>query len=78
MNANKALNIGKLVISTNIEFVSEVITENINGVICKNVNRMVIRKVWEINKWWSDERFLIHLKEDAKLFRHDDNNSIIR
>lgn len=45
MNANKALNIGKLVISTNIEFVSEVITENINGVICKNVNRMVIRKV---------------------------------
>lgn len=45
MTANKALNIDKLVIPTNIESVSEVITENINGVTCKNVNRMIIRKV---------------------------------
>lgn len=32
----------------------------------------------KFEKLISDERFLIHLKEDAKLFRHDDNNLIIR
>ena len=74
MVANEALIIGKPVISTNFESASEVITDNVNGMICEMSPESIAGKLEEV---LNDEQLLTFLKKNAESFQYD-NDSIIR
>lgn len=74
MVANEALIIGKPVISTNFESASEVIIDNVNGMICEMSPESIAGKLEEV---LNDEQLLVSLKKNAESFRYD-NDSIIR
>ena len=74
MVANEALIIGKPVISTNFESASEVITDNVNGMICKMSPESIAEK---IEKLLNNEQFFMKLKKNAESFKYD-NDSIIQ
>lgn len=74
MVANEALILGKPVISTDFESASEVITDNVNGMICEMSPESISEK---IEKLLNDEQLFISLKENAESFKYD-NDSIIQ
>lgn len=74
MVANEALIIGKPVISTNFESASEVIIDNVNGMICEMSPESIAGNLEEV---LNDEQLLVSLKKNAESFRYD-NDSIIR
>lgn len=74
MVANEALIIGKPVISTNFDSASEVIIDNVNGMICEMSPESIAGKLEEV---LNDEQLLVSLKKNAESFRYD-NDSIIR
>lgn len=74
MVANEALIIGKPVISTNFESASEVITDNVNGMICEMSPESMAKS---LEKLFNDDQFFGLLKENAESFKYD-NDSIVR
>ena len=74
MVANEALIIGKPVISTNFESASEVVKDNVNGMICEMSPESIAEK---IERLLNDEQIFASLKENAESFRYD-NDSIIQ
>lgn len=74
MVANEALIIGKPVISTNFESASEVITDNVNGMICEMSPESMAKS---LEKLFNDDQFFRLLKENAESFKYD-NDSIVR